>query len=80
MNFEPDFPFIFLQSTGTSGGAKVLSAPNLSTHFQWNAQHVVSLAGQGAIYILAKKNLHIPVSNTSLKLLYKLFQCIIFRH
>ena len=54
MNFEPDFPFMFLR---TSGDPKVLSAPNVSTHFQWNAQHVV------------KKNLHILVSNTSLKLL-----------
>ena len=31
MNFEPDFPFMFLR---TSGDPKVLSAPNVSTHFQ----------------------------------------------
>ena len=60
MKFDPSFPFTFLQSTG--GGTKTLTSPAVSVHFQWTAQQVVSLAGQGALYILANKELDLPVS------------------
>ena len=51
--------FSFLQSTG--GGTKMLMAPNISAHFSWTAQQVVSLAGQGAVYIKADEPLLTPV-------------------
>jgi len=54
------FPFTFLQCNG--GGSKTLTAPQTSTHFQWTADQVVSLAGQGSIYILANEDMDIPVS------------------
>jgi hypothetical protein len=60
MKFDPSFPFTFLQSTGC--GTKTLTSPAVSIHFQWTAQQVVSLAGQGALYILANKELDLPVS------------------
>ena len=56
---KPDHNFIFLQSAG--GGTKMLMAPQVSTHFSWSAQQVVSLAGQGAIYIQATEPLLTPV-------------------
>jgi len=56
---KPDHDFNFLQSTG--GGTKMLMAPQVSTHFSWSAQQVVSLAGQGAIYIQATEPLLTPV-------------------
>jgi len=61
MRNDPNFPFRFLQSTG--GGCKTLSILSVSTHFQWTATQVASLAGQGAIYILADEELFLPVSN-----------------
>ena len=60
MKENEQFPFTFLQCNG--GGSKTLIAPTVSKHFQWTAQQVVSLAGQGAIYILANDDLNIPVS------------------
>ena len=39
-----------------------MSIPPVSTHFQWTAMQVASLAGQGAIYILADEELFLPVS------------------
>lgn len=62
MKFDPNFPFTVLQSTGA--GTKTLTSPAVSVHFQWTAQQVVSLAGQGALYILANKELDLPVSIT----------------
>ncbi len=62
MRNNPNFQFRFLQSTG--GGCKTLSIPSISTHFQWTATQVASLAGQGAIYILADEDLYLPVSSS----------------
>ena len=41
----------------TLPGAKKLKMPNVSTSFQWNAPEVLSLASQGALYIMT----HLPV-------------------
>ena len=60
MKENEQFPFTFLQCNG--GGSKTLIAPTVLKHFQWTAQQVVSLAGQGAMYILASDDLNVPVS------------------
>ena len=54
-----DHQFSFLQSTG--GGTKMLMTPNVSAHFTWTAQQVVSLAGQGSLYVRAEEPLMTPV-------------------
>ena len=69
MKYDPNFPFTYLQSTG--GGTKTLTTPPVSVHFQWTAQQVVRLAGQGSLYILAEEDLELPVSdNYQLSYLY----------
>ena len=49
VKFDSTFPFMFLQSTGSV--TKTLTSPAVSVYFQWGAQQVVSLAGEGALYI-----------------------------
>lgn len=49
-----EMPFQYLS---TVPGAKKLKMPNVSTSFQWNAPEVLSLASQGALYIMT----HLPV-------------------
>ena len=51
MKNDMEFPFTFLQCTG--GGAKTLTPAQVSPSWTWTAQQVVSLGGQGSIYILA---------------------------
>ena len=60
MRKDPAFPFSFLQNTG--GGTNSLSIVNVSSNWSWSAQQVASLGGQGAIYIIAEKELELNVS------------------
>lgn len=48
------FVFSFLQCL--PGGRKLIK-PNTSVSFSWNGAEVISLAGQGALYILSHHNL-----------------------
>ena len=48
---------LFFGGFSTVPGAKKLKMPNVSTSFQWNAPEVLSLASQGALYIMT----HLPV-------------------
>ena len=54
MGSNPSFPFTFLQTSGC--GAKTLSAPSLSSSFQWSAQEVSRL-GKTCFNILAENKL-----------------------
>ncbi|XP_058867914.1 uncharacterized protein LOC131709393 [Acipenser ruthenus] len=49
-----EFVFSFLQCL--PGGRKLIK-PNTSVSFSWNGAEVISLAGQGALYILSHHNL-----------------------
>lgn len=57
---DPAFPFSFLQNTG--GGTNSLAIVNVSSNWSWSAQQVASLGSQGAIYIVAEKELELNVS------------------
>ena len=59
MSNRSDFPFVFLQPTGS--GARTLTAPSVSNSFCWTAQQVAKLGGHKCpIYILAKDKLTLP--------------------
>uniref|UniRef100_A0A1X7U6F2 Uncharacterized protein n=1 Tax=Amphimedon queenslandica TaxID=400682 RepID=A0A1X7U6F2_AMPQE len=45
------------------GGSKSLTIPNVPRNWLWTPQQVASLAGQGSIYIVADKELKLPVNN-----------------
>ena len=56
MGGREDFPFEFLQATGS--GTRSLTVPAVSSSFRWTAQQVAKLGGyKQAIYILAKDDL-----------------------
>ena len=56
MGDREDFPFEFLQATGS--GTRSLTVLAVSSSFRWTAQPVAKLGGyKQAIYILAKDNL-----------------------
>ena len=58
MGGKHDFPFLFLQPTGS--GSRSLSMPAISTSFQWTAQQVAKLgANKQTIYILATDELEL---------------------
>jgi len=64
MQNNPNFPFLYLQSTG--GGAKLLTAPSQSSSFKWIPQQVARLSSQsGTIYILAQADLHCTTEEDS---------------
>ena len=53
---RPDFPFDYLQPTGT--GSRCLTIPSVSSSFAWTAKQVARLGtSTGTIYILAKDDL-----------------------
>ena len=59
MKNDPNFPFVYLQSTG--GGSKSMIIPPQSSSFKWTPQQVAKLGGQsGLIYILAQAELSLP--------------------
>jgi hypothetical protein len=50
MNNRNDFPFQYLQPTGS--GSRTLSVPSVSSSFNWTAKQVARLGGTtGTIYI-----------------------------
>ena len=52
MNNRSDFPFQYLQPTGS--GSRTLSVPSVSSSFNWTAKQVARLGGTtGTFYILA---------------------------
>lgn len=56
MKEDPNFPFVYLQSTGR--GSRSLTIPSQSLSFNWVPQQVARLSGQsGVIYILAQAEL-----------------------
>ena len=55
MNQDPHFAFKILYSTG--GGTKTLTTLAVSTHFHWSAAQLASTCGQGAVYVLAERDL-----------------------
>ena len=56
MGGREDFPFEFLQATGS--GTRNLTVPAVSSSFRWTAQQVAKLGGyKQAIYILAMDDL-----------------------
>jgi len=56
MGSRRDFPFEFLQPTGS--GTSSLTIPNVSNLFDWTPQQVAKLSSaKGSIYILAKEKL-----------------------
>ena len=56
MGHDPNFPFVFLQSTGD--GCKTLVIPAQSSNFQRNGQQVARLGGQkNTVYILAQADM-----------------------
>ena len=58
MGGKHDFPFLFLQPTGS--GSRSLSMPAISTSFQWTSQQVAKLgANKQTIYILATDELEL---------------------
>ena len=66
MNGQQDFPFLYLQPTGS--GTRSLTVPALSSSFKWTVQQVAKLGGnKGIIYIMAQDNLltQFEVSSTT---------------
>lgn len=56
MNSRSDFPFSYLQPTGS--GTRTLSIPSCSSSFSWTAKQVARLGNNtGTIYILAEDDL-----------------------
>ena len=69
MGGRNDFPFDFLQATGT--GTKTLTIPSVSPSFSWTAQQVAKLGGnKQAIYIIAKKPLILPLDSCEVQWWY----------
>ena len=54
MNNRMDFPFVFLQPTGS--GSKSLTVPSLSPSFRWTPQQMARLGGCSASLFLLKIN------------------------
>lgn len=62
MGHDPNFPFLYLQSTGS--GSNSLTIPCQSSSFKWTPQQVARLGGQrGMIYILAQADLKLPADD-----------------
>lgn len=60
MGDRKDFPFVFLQPTGT--GSKTLTVPSVSSSFCWTASQVAKLGqNKQSIYIMAKDKLECEV-------------------
>ena len=58
MSERADFPFQYLQPTGT--GSRCLTIPAVSSSFAWTAKQVAWLGtSTGTIYILAKADLEL---------------------
>ena len=58
MNSRNDFPFHYLQPTGS--GTRTLSTPSVSSSFCWTAKQVARLGNSsGTIYILADDDLNV---------------------
>ena len=58
MSERADFPFQYLQPTGT--GSRCLTIPAVSSSFAWTAKQVARLGtSTGTIYILAKADLEL---------------------
>ena len=56
MNNQSNFPFHYLQPTGS--GTRTLSVPSVSSLFSWTAKQVARLGNtSGTIYILADDDL-----------------------
>lgn len=54
MGGRSDFPFVYLQSTGS--GTRTLTVPSVSPSFRWTAQQVAKLGSSTqAVYIMAKE-------------------------
>ena len=59
MGNRSDFPFLFLQPTGSS--SRKLTAPCTSSSFSWTAHQVAKLGGyKQAVYIIAMDRLVLP--------------------
>ena len=65
MDHRGDFPFHYLQPTGS--GSRTLSLPSVSSSFSWTAKQVARLgSSSGTIYILAEDDLTLDDEEVSI--------------
>ena len=71
-----DFPFEYLQPTGT--GSRCLTIPAVASSFAWTAKQVarLSTSGTGTIYILAKANLEVDDGEEVITCMFCTIICI----